>query len=441
MAARPTGGASFPLTTVHPLSRPHDPADHPRARGRRRRAHRRRHRGRRWRGPARARSSRPRAAGSSASCRRRAASGRRSRRGPRIRWRCSFNVRRLAKLCLDEGVALVHARSRAPGLGRARRRAGAGPALRDDLPRQLCRTLVGQAPLQLGDGARRCRHRQLALYGGPHPLALSAGRGADPRHPPRHRSRRYSRPPRSRPSGSRRCARPGASPRTSASCCSPPASPGWKGQKVLIEAAAKLKRRGIADVVFVLAGDPQGRDGYVRDLDAPSPPEGLKDVVRRVGHCTDMPAAFLAASVVTVPSTEPEAFGRVAVEAQAMGTPVVRRDLGAVPETVLTPPRGGAAGADRLAGAAGRRRRPSPRRLSTALTLGASAREAMATRARASCRAAFLARADGVGHARCLCQPSRARPNGASRVDLSGFRANCPSVRVSQVIGGPAPAD
>ena len=36
-----------------------------------------------------------------------------------------------------------------------------------------------------------------------------------------------------------------------------------------------------------------------------------------------MPAAFMASSVVVVPSTEPEAFGRVAVEAQAMGAPVV----------------------------------------------------------------------------------------------------------------------
>lgn len=51
-----------------------------------------------------------------------------------------------------------------------------------------------------------------------------------------------------------------------------------------------------------------------------------------------MPAAFLAAAVVAVPSTEPEAFGRVAVEAQAMGTPVVVSNLGTVPETVLAPP-------------------------------------------------------------------------------------------------------
>jgi glycosyltransferase involved in cell wall biosynthesis len=104
--------------------------------------------------------------------------------------------------------------------------------------------------------------------------------------------------------------------------------------------------------------------------------------VRRVGHCTDMPAAFLAASVVTVPSTEPEAFGRSAVEAQAMGTPVVVSDLGAVPETVLSPP-------DVAPSARTGWRVPpgDPRALAdaiaAALALGASAREAMASRARA----------------------------------------------------------
>jgi glycosyltransferase involved in cell wall biosynthesis len=83
---------------------------------------------------------------------------------------------------------------------------------------------------------------------------------------------------------------------------------------------------------------PQGRDGYVKELDQLIAKAGLEGRVKRVGHCTDMPAALLSAAVVTVPSTEPEAFGRVAVEAQAMGAPVVVSDLGAVPETVLAPP-------------------------------------------------------------------------------------------------------
>lgn len=113
---------------------------------------------------------------------------------------------------------------------------------------------------------------------------------------------------------------------------------GWKGQRQLIEAAALLRQRGLSDAVFILAGDPQGRENYVRELDEMVARLGLGSVVRRVGHVTDMPAAYLAANIVTVPSIEPEAFGRIAVEAQAMGTPVIVSNLGAVPETVLAPP-------------------------------------------------------------------------------------------------------
>ncbi|MBY0613285.1 MAG: glycosyltransferase family 4 protein [Beijerinckiaceae bacterium] len=112
----------------------------------------------------------------------------------------------------------------------------------------------------------------------------------------------------------------------------------WKGARVLIEAAAILKSRGLKDTIFVLAGDSQGREAYVKELDALVASSGLAGVVRRVGHVEDMPTAFFTASVVTVPSTEPEAFGRVAVEAQAIGTPVIVSNLGAVPETVLAPP-------------------------------------------------------------------------------------------------------
>jgi glycosyltransferase involved in cell wall biosynthesis len=56
--------------------------------------------------------------------------------------------------------------------------------------------------------------------------------------------------------------------------------------------------------------------------------------VRLVGHCTDMPAAFLAAHVALMPSLVPETFGRTSIEAQAMGCPVIVSDLGALPETI-----------------------------------------------------------------------------------------------------------
>lgn len=156
---------------------------------------------------------------------------------------------------------------------------------------------------------------------------------------------------------------------------------GWKGQRVLIEAARLLRDGGDEDTAFVLAGDHQGRDSYVKELDQAIAKARLEGRVKRVGHCTDMPAALLAASVVAVPSTEPEAFGRVAVEAQAMGAPVVVSDLGAVPETVLAPPQ--TAPSERT----GWRVPPGDAAslaasLAEALALRPSAREALAARAR-----------------------------------------------------------
>lgn len=112
----------------------------------------------------------------------------------------------------------------------------------------------------------------------------------------------------------------------------------WKGQAVLIDAMAHLMEAELGHPVAVLAGDAQGRDGYVADLKKRIADNGLQDRVRLVGHCADVPAAMALADLAIVASTEPEAFGRAAVEAQAASVPVIVSDLGAVPETVLAPP-------------------------------------------------------------------------------------------------------
>ena len=112
----------------------------------------------------------------------------------------------------------------------------------------------------------------------------------------------------------------------------------WKGQRVLIEALKRLRARDPDNWVAVLAGDDQGRDRYREELEALVARHGLEDHVRIVGHVDDVPAAMATAAVAVVASTEPEAFGRAAVEAQAAGVPVVVSDLGAVRETVLAPP-------------------------------------------------------------------------------------------------------
>ncbi|MEH0070674.1 glycosyltransferase [Pannonibacter sp. Pt2-lr] len=88
----------------------------------------------------------------------------------------------------------------------------------------------------------------------------------------------------------------------------------------------------------IIAGDDQGRSGYLAELKAQIADAGLEGCVRLVGHCADVPAALALSSLSVVASTEPEAFGRAAVEAQAARVPVIVSDLGAVPETVLAPP-------------------------------------------------------------------------------------------------------
>ncbi len=105
----------------------------------------------------------------------------------------------------------------------------------------------------------------------------------------------------------------------------------WKGQAVLIEAVARLARR---DVVCVLVGPDQGRHGYVRELVALAERLGLADRLRIVGACDDMPAAMMLSDAVVHASVDPEPFGRVVIEAQAMGRPVIATDHGGPVETV-----------------------------------------------------------------------------------------------------------
>lgn len=113
----------------------------------------------------------------------------------------------------------------------------------------------------------------------------------------------------------------------------------WKGQGVLIDAAARLQARGrLQDAVVILAGDAQGRESYVEALQGQIARLDLQEHVRLVGHVADIAAACLAAHVTVVASTEPEAFGRTAIEAAAVACPVIATDLGAPPETVLAAP-------------------------------------------------------------------------------------------------------
>jgi glycosyltransferase involved in cell wall biosynthesis len=156
----------------------------------------------------------------------------------------------------------------------------------------------------------------------------------------------------------------------------------WKGQRVLIEAAAAPPLANEEDIVFVLAGDAQGREAYRRELETLIAARRLTNRVRIVGHCADVPAALAAAEVAVVASTEPEAFGRAALEAQAMGLPVVATKLGAAAETVLAPPY---VAAESRTGwhVPPRNSEAMARAIAAALALGAADRRALAGRSRA----------------------------------------------------------
>jgi glycosyltransferase involved in cell wall biosynthesis len=109
----------------------------------------------------------------------------------------------------------------------------------------------------------------------------------------------------------------------------------WKGHRLLIEAVERLKARGGPEVLLLLVGDDQGRVQYRQELEAQIAAAGLSDQVRLLGHCDDMPAAYLLADVACAPSLLPEPFGRTAVEPQIVGRPVIAADHGASRETVV----------------------------------------------------------------------------------------------------------
>ncbi|MDE2228461.1 MAG: glycosyltransferase family 4 protein [Alphaproteobacteria bacterium] len=105
----------------------------------------------------------------------------------------------------------------------------------------------------------------------------------------------------------------------------------WKGHFVLVEAMKRLNRPQIH--TLVVGGG--GGERYRARLAAAIARAGSTVTFRVLDECRDMPAAYMLADVVVSASTEPEGFGRVVVEAQAMGRPVVATAHGGAVETVV----------------------------------------------------------------------------------------------------------
>ncbi len=290
----------------------------------------------------------------------------------------ALNLRRLARVLESERVDLVHARSRAAAwvaLGACRR-----------LKLPLVTAIVGEGPVSkprssfeaaIGDGDLVVASSQFA-----------AGRAAEI-FPAALLRLRIVRPgldiARLRPDAvsRERVAKArqgwGAAPHERVVLAPARLAPS-RGHKLVIEAAALLAEKGLADVRFVLAGE-AAKSSFARELDAFADARGVKAIVARVGASSDRPAAFVGASVAVFAASEAEGVGRTAIEAAAMGALTVAADVGPVREILLAPPDAPAeqrtgwivppGDAAALAAA-----------IESALALGASARDAIRRRSR-----------------------------------------------------------
>jgi glycosyltransferase involved in cell wall biosynthesis len=110
----------------------------------------------------------------------------------------------------------------------------------------------------------------------------------------------------------------------------------WKGQEVFIEAINLVNTElGYEAFYAVILGSDQGRDLYKKKLIRLSEQYRLSKQIRFVDHCKDMALAYKVSDIIVSASTEPEAFGRVAVEAQSMKKPIIASNIGGSNETII----------------------------------------------------------------------------------------------------------
>ena len=110
----------------------------------------------------------------------------------------------------------------------------------------------------------------------------------------------------------------------------------WKGQKIFIEAANFLKMQDkLSNIFFIILGDSQGRNSYLTELHSLISKYKLVDKVRIIKPMNNMPLAYSFVNLVVSASIEPEAFGRVSIEAQAMQKPILASSIGGSIETII----------------------------------------------------------------------------------------------------------
>jgi glycosyltransferase involved in cell wall biosynthesis len=110
----------------------------------------------------------------------------------------------------------------------------------------------------------------------------------------------------------------------------------WKGQKIFIEAIKLLcEKTDIPPFETIILGSDQGRKVYKKQLMDLVQQHRLGKVIKFIDHCDEMPVAYGIANLVCSCSTDPEAFGRVSVEAQSMQIPIIASNIGGSKETII----------------------------------------------------------------------------------------------------------
>ena len=109
----------------------------------------------------------------------------------------------------------------------------------------------------------------------------------------------------------------------------------WKGQEIFIEALNLVnKELGHQPFYAVILGSDQGRDIYTKKIKRLAEQYRLIPQLKFVEHCKNMPLAYKVSDLVVSASLEPEAFGRVAIEAQSMEKPIIASNIGGSNETI-----------------------------------------------------------------------------------------------------------
>ena len=110
----------------------------------------------------------------------------------------------------------------------------------------------------------------------------------------------------------------------------------WKGQEVFIEAVNLINiELGYEAFYTVILGSDQGRELYKKKLIRLSEQYRMSKQIRFIDHCKNMALAYKVSDIIVSASNEPEAFGRVSVEAQSMGKPIIASNIGGSNETVI----------------------------------------------------------------------------------------------------------